>query len=95
MSRTGHSHRLRDKALSAAAARAVQFGLMDRFIDLGTISSVFRRKIHDRVVDISIDYQHAIQRLFSPLSSQIDSAVHRTILYAKPARGNSITALAC
>jgi hypothetical protein len=36
------------------------------FIDLGAIPSVLWRKLHDRIVNISIDHQKVLVRFFRP-----------------------------
>ena len=41
------------------------------FVDLLAIAPIFRRKLHDRVVDISIDHQHALVRFLRPFPPQI------------------------
>jgi hypothetical protein len=42
-----------------------------RLVDLGAIPAIFQRKLHDRVVDISIDHQKALVRLLRPFPPQI------------------------
>jgi hypothetical protein len=54
------------------------------FIDLGAVAPTFRRKLHDRAVDISIDHEKALVRFLRPFPPQIQGVFHRMILGSMP-----------
>jgi hypothetical protein len=60
------------------------------FVDLVSVAAVFRRKLHDRLMDFGRDGQHAVEGLFRPLPSATNGSTQHERNAAFPASFASV-----